>query len=197
MRQLLVPLFGLAMSAAQPVRAQEAAPPPPPAAEPLDPAAIPMPALAFTPSAGDIDNYDKYFYFHRPETDFATAYADLQECDDFGRGLPRRSLPNAAVPYPYAGTMAGALGGALGNALAGAIANARFSAERRRQRRSIMRTCMGFKGYRAYGLRKSLWEAFNFEEGNRRIEEAERQRLLRIQARVASGPQPGVGEIRP
>ncbi len=163
----------------------------------VDPATIPMPDLAFTPNAGHERDYDKYFYFHRPETDFATAYGDLQECDNYARGLPRRGLPYADAPYPYQGTMAGAVGGALGNAIAGAIANASFSAERRRQRRVIMRTCMRFKGYQAFGLPKSLWENFNFEEGNRRVEEDERQRLLRLQARVASGPRPTIGELRP
>lgn len=166
-------------------------------AAPIDPASIAMPDLAFTPNAGDERDYDKYFYFHRADTDFAAAYADIQECDNYARGLPRRSLPYGNTPYPYNGTMAGALGGALGNALAGAIANASFSAERRRQRRVIMRTCMRFKGYQAFGLRKSLWENFNFEEGNRRIEEEERQRLLRLQARVASGPRPTAAELRP
>jgi len=168
-----------------------------PGAAPIDPASIAMPDLSFTPNAGDARDYDKYFYFHRADTDFATAYADLQECDNYARGLPRRSLGYAATPYPYNGTMAGALGGALGNALAGAIANARFSAQRRQQRRVIMRTCMRFKGYQAFGLRKSLWENFNFEEGNRRVEEGERQRLLQLQARVASGPRPTVAELRP
>jgi hypothetical protein len=168
-----------------------------PPAAPIDPASIAMPDLAFAPNAGDARDYDKYFYFHRADTDFATAYADIQECDNYARGLPRRSLGYAAAPYPYNGTMAGALGGALGNALAGAIANARFSAQRRQQRRVIMRTCMRFKGYQAFGLRKSLWESFNFEEGNRRIEESERQRMLRIQARVASGPRPAAAELRP
>lgn len=194
--RVLAPLGAAALAvmlaAAPPVGAQDK---PPPA--PVDPATIPMPNLAFTPTRADESNYDKYFYFNRGDTDFATAYADLQECDDYARGLPRHGLAQAGVPYPYSGTMAGAVGGALGNAIAGAIANASASAERRRQRRSIMRTCMRFKGYQAFGLRKSLWEAFNFEEGNRHVEEEERQRLLRLQARVASGPRPGVGEIRP
>jgi hypothetical protein len=187
---LLASCFGAITSA----RAQkpEGAP-----AAPIDPNSIAMPELAFTPNAGDQRDYDKYFFFNRENTDFATAYADIQECDNYARGLPRRSLGYAATPYPYNGTMAGALGGALGNALAGAIANARFSAQRRQQRRVIMRTCMRFKGYQAFGLRKSLWESFNFEEGNHRIEENERQRMLRIQARVASGARPAVAELRP
>ncbi len=150
----------------------------------IDPSSIPIPNVAFEPTAQDVSNYDKYFYFHRSGTDFATAYADLQECDGYARGLTYR-------------VSGGGYHGVLGNMMADAIADAiHGSAERRRQRRSIMRTCMRFKGYQAYGLRKSLWEAFNFEEGNARIEEGERQRLLRLQARVASGPVPRIQEIR-
>ena len=201
---LRVPLCGIGVAAMicgyQPLRAQEVietAAVEAADATVVDPSTIPLPDLAFTPTARDASNYDKYYYFHRAETEFATAYADLQECDGYARGLPRNEVyPNAPVPYPYAGTMAGAIGGVIGNAIVGAIISAEASAERRRLRRSIMRTCMGYKGYQAYGLRKSLWETFNFEEGGREFPEDERQRLLRIQARVASGPVPTVGEIR-
>ena len=180
--------------------AAPAAPTAPEAEAPVDPATIAMPNLAFTPTAGDEGDYDKYFVFNRADTDFATAYADLRECDNLARGLPRQGspgMPNYMMYMPQYQTMGGAIGGALGSAIAAGIAEAAAAAERRRVRRSIMRTCMRFKGYQAFGLRKSLWEEFNFEEGSRRVPEAERQRLLRIQARVASGPRPTVGEIRP
>ncbi|MBX3561531.1 MAG: hypothetical protein KF780_06915 [Sphingomonas sp.] len=157
----------------------------------IDPATIDLPNLDFTPDPDIESNYDKYYYFHRADADFDTAYMDILECDGYARGLTHR-VPYQPVPYAYAGTIGGAIGGAIGNALADAIYG---SAERRRQRRYNMRTCMGFKGYRIYGLSKPLWEAFNFEEGNRRIDEGERLRLLQIQARVASGPTPRQGEI--
>jgi hypothetical protein len=186
MRTYVAPLGLVALAAAlcvvPPAFAQDA-----PAAAPaaVDPATIEMPNLAFTPTRQDEGNYDKYFYFNRAETNFATAYEDLQECDGYARGLTFR-------------VSGGGYHGALGNVMADGIADAiHGSAERRRQRRSIMRTCMRFKGYLVYGLRKSIWETFNFEEGNRRIEEGERQRLLQIQARVASGPQPANAEVRP
>lgn len=182
--------------------AQDNAAPPAPAAveAAVDPASIPMPTLAFTPNAGDTGDFDKYFYFNRAETDFATAYDDIRECDNLARGLPRRAapgMPDYMMYQPQYQTMAGAVGGALGAAIVAGIAEASAAAERRRVRRSIMRTCMRFKGYQAYGLRKSLWEEFNFEEGSRRVPEAERLRMLRMQARVASGPRPTVAELRP
>ena len=178
---------------ALPAQAQDA-PVAPPA---VDPASVPMPVLAFTPTDEDVRNYDKYFYFHREGSDFAAAYSDLQECDGYARGLAFRA--GGAVPYnpgliPM--TMAGAIGGVIGNAIGNAMADAIWgSAERRRQRRINMRVCMGFKGYRTYGLTKSLWEEFNFDEGGVRVEEDRRQRLLQMQARAASGPTPAVGEI--
>ena len=176
-----------AFIAAQPAASQPA----PTAAVAFDPSSITMPNLAFEPDEEDIRNYNKYFYFHRADTDFATAYADLQECDGYARGLSY-SVGGGPVPYPYGGTLGGAIGGAMGAVLADAIYG---SAERRRQRRVNMRTCMTFKGYRTYGLRKSLWEEFNFDEGNSQVEEGQRRRLLQMQARVASGPTPQIGEM--
>lgn len=167
--------LAVAVGAGQRAAAQDAA---------IDPSSIPLPNLAFAPNAEDVSNYGKYFYFHRTETDFETAYADLRECDNYARNLSFRITSTGQ--------------GALGNMIASPFEDALHgSPVRRQQRRSIMRTCMGFKGYQAYGLRKSLWTPFNFEEGNERIAEAERQRLLRIQARVASGPVPAAPALTP
>jgi hypothetical protein len=186
-----MPLRGIGLAAAlcvaQPVLGQQ----PVALGRAIDPSTIPLPNLSFVPDEEDIRNYDKYFYFHRAETDFATAYADIQECDGYARGLSHR-VAGGPVPYPYAGTVAGAIGGAIGSAMADAIFG---SAERRRQRRLNMRTCMTFKGYRTYGLRKSLWQEFNFDEGLGSVEEERRQRLLQMQARAASGPAPQIGEM--
>jgi hypothetical protein len=54
---------------------------------------------------------------------------------------------------------------------------------------------MGFKDYKTYGLRKGLWTKFNFEEGLGEVGDEKRQRLLQMQAKVASGPRPAIGEI--
>ena len=54
---------------------------------------------------------------------------------------------------------------------------------------------MTYNGYRTFGLPKSIWETFNFEEGLNQVDDQRRQRLLQIQARVASGPAPSVGEV--
>lgn len=187
-------LLAAAIGAAGPALAQEAPAPgaSAEAAAQLDPALVPMPNLAFEPDEEDVRNYQKYFYFHREETDFATAYADLQECDGYARGLAYRANSGYVPTYPFTGVLPGAIGGAIGSVMADAIFG---SAERRAQRRQIMRTCMTYKGYSTFGLRKSLWERFNFEEGNSTVEENRRQALLQMQARVASGPRPTVGEM--
>lgn len=143
---------------------------------------VAMPKLDYTPDGTEAADFDKYYAFHRDDTDFATAYADIAECDGYARGL-QSGVSDVAVPYPYAGTMAGAIGGAIGNAMAQAIFG---SAEKRRLRRVNMRTCMNFKGYDRYGLPKSLWDEFNFEEGLSGVNNEKRQRYLKQQALVAS-----------
>ncbi|MES2055702.1 MAG: hypothetical protein V4564_07190 [Pseudomonadota bacterium] len=143
---------------------------------------VTMPELAFKGDGTEAADFDKYYAFHRADTDFATAYADIAECDGYARGL-QSGIGYQQVPYPYAGTMAGAVGGAIGSAMAMAIFG---SAEKRRLRRVNMRTCMNFKGYDRYGLPKGLWEKFNFEEGLSGVSEEKRQAYLKQQALVAS-----------
>ena len=198
MRLRQVPLGGIVLAAALlgagAAQAQVRTPPPPVAAAAIDPASVPMPNLAFTPDAEAERNYFKYFFFHRADTDFAAAYSDIQECDGYARGLAYRAGGNTYMPVPA--TMAGAVGGAIGGAIGNAMADAIFgSGERRMQRRVIMRTCMGFKGYTAFGIAKNLWEEFNFDEGNSSLPEERRHEFLRMQARAATGPRPQVGEI--
>jgi hypothetical protein len=154
----------------------------PPPAAPADAVPVAMPELAFTPDGTEAADFDKYYAFHRDATDFDTAFADLAECDGYARGL-QSGINYQQVPYPYAGTMAGAVGGALGSAMAMAIFG---SAEKRRLRRVNMRTCMNYKGYDRFGLAKSVWDKFNFDEGLSSLGDEKRYRYLRQQAMVAS-----------
>jgi hypothetical protein len=161
------------MSSPRPAMAQPA--------QALAPATVELPNLAFQPTPAIERNYDKYFYFHRDDTSFAAAYEDIRECDALARGITLRL---------DGGPVTGGVTGVIADAILG-------SAERRRIRRVNMRMCMGFKDYRIYGLPEALWEQFNFEEGLRQVEEARREQLLQVQARVASGPRPQVGAIAP
>jgi hypothetical protein len=147
----------------------------PSADEKIDVAAIEVPSLDYAPGADAAKGFDKYYYFHRDDTDFATALADLRDCDGLSRGLSS-PLGNATVPYPYAGTMAGALGGAISNLMVAAIFG---SAQVRAARRVNMRRCMFYKGYQRYGLPKDIWQKFTFEEGFSQLAETPRQACLK------------------
>lgn len=152
---------------------------------------VAAPKLSYAATPEDEKNFEKYYHFHRPGVDFATAFADVSECDGYARGL-RSSMGTQPVYYPYAGTLAGAMGGAIGNAMAAAIFG---SAEKRRLRRVNMRTCMNYKGYGRYGLAKDVWKEFNFEEGLGSVDEDDRRRMLAQQALVASAQQPAAKEL--
>ena len=151
-----------------------------------DPASVVMPDLAFTATAEDKGTFDKYYYFHRADTRFTEALADLRECDGYASGLTSGYRYQDA-PYPYSGTMAGAAGGIIANALMAAIF---IPAEKRRVRRINMRRCMGYKEYARFGLSKDLWQKFNFEEGFSGEAEERRQAMIAQQAKVASSSVP-------
>lgn len=157
----------------------------------VDPATLEMPQLDFSPTPEIERNYAKYFYFHRENTDFDTALADLRECDQLARKMSN-AAPAVNVPYPYAGTMAGAGGGLLAALIIDAT---KGSADRRSMRRISMGNCMTFKQYKSYGLAKELWVKFNWEEGFSEPKESERIEKLLLQAKVASGPRPTRGEL--
>ena len=166
-----------------------------PATEELpDPATLTMPALAFTPTPEIEADYDKYFYFHRPNTGFLDAYADVKECDALASGISYYGGANPAMASAFSqyGVLAAGLGSAIGSAVADAIFG---SAERRKMRRINLRNCMGFKGYQRYPLAHDLWSEFNFEEGMGRKREGVRQDALMLQALVAAGPKPQTQEL--
>lgn len=154
-----------------------------------DVASVAMPRLDFAATAEDEADFDKYYVFHRTNTNFPAALTDIRDCDNLARGL-NSGVGYAQPTYPY--TAAGAIGGAIGNVMVAAIFG---SAEKRRIRRVNMRRCMSFKGYQRYGLSKHLWEEFNFEEGFSGIDEAKRQIYLAQQAKVASGPALSLKEV--
>ncbi len=145
-----------------------------------NPASQTMPDLSFVESESDIENYDKYFYFHRADTTFPEALRDVRECDARARRMWRGEAADkqeiAAGPY----------------GLVGAAAQAFIfgPAQDRLFRRANLRRCMFFKGYSRYGLAKPNWEAFNFQRVDGDLVEADIQAMLVRQALVASGPAP-------
>lgn len=155
---------------------------------------VPAPDLKFIETPADTEDYDKYFYFHRENTSFDQAFADIKECDALTSGIRYYGGGSGAAPYPYGGTIGGALGSAIGSALADAIFG---SAERRRIRRVNMRTCMGFKEYARYGMEKERWQSFQFEEGLGKVRGEKRENYLLQQAKVASGPRSETQVLEP
>lgn len=168
-RGLSVTLWALVLAFASVASAQEV--------PPFD-AAVQIPNLEFTPTPALERDYDKYFYYHRADTDYDTAVADFRECDAYARGI---SLRADGGPH-------GPLVGAATDAIFGA-------AQRRDIARRNLRVCMNFKEYRRYGLPRSLWEQIHDREVPGETGEARRERLLQVQARLASGPQPRIGAI--
>ena len=160
-----------------------------------DPATLTRPELAFAATPEIEQDFEKYFYFHRSETDFAEAFSDIRECDALSSGsriyMGSDSAAMGAAMAQY-GPLAGGIGGVIGSAIADAIFG---SAARRAQRRLNLRNCMGFKGYQRYGLAGDLWKKFNFEEGNGRKKEDVRDEALELQALVASGSKPTTKEL--
>ena len=171
----LAAVLAAAAVCAQPALAAEAPPLP-------DPAKLELPDLSRPTTAEDAKDFEKYFYFHRADTSFEQALADIRECDGYARGLAS-PYGYADTPYPYAGTLAGVAGGAIANLMISAIFG---SAELRKARRTNMRRCMNYKGYDRYGLNKDVWQEFHFEEGLSSVKEEERQLKLAKQAKAAS-----------
>jgi hypothetical protein len=159
--------------------------------------AVEMPSLDYKPDPLIAADFDKYFFFHRPDTNFDHAYADITECDSLASGInyymggSDAAIAGAMANY---GVLAGGLGGAIGGLMADAIFG---SAERRRIKRINLRNCMFYKGYDRYGLEKDLWQAFHFEEGLSRENAKDREAALLKQARVASGPKPQYEVLEP
>lgn len=144
----------------------------------VEASAIEVPTLDFTPTPAIERDYDKYFYFHRADTDYPTALADFRECDAYARGISIHTQGGASGP------------------LVGLATDAIFGAAQRRDiSRRNLRVCMNFKEYRRYGLTRSLWGQIHDSELPGETGEARRERRLRIQARLASGPQPRIGAI--
>jgi hypothetical protein len=158
--------------------------------------AVAMPELAYTPDPTIAADFDKYFFFHRPDTSFDQAYADITECDSLASGINfymggnDAIMQNAIMQYGAAGAIGGAIGGLMADAIFG-------SAERRRIKRINLRNCMFYKGYDRYGLKKDLWQEFHFEEGLSRENAKDREAALLKQARVASGPKPQLEVLEP
>lgn len=172
-------------------------------AEEID--AVPYPNMEFVETEGDVKDYDKYFYFHRENTSFEDAFADISECDDLAVGVSRYRTSHIYSPN--------LVGAAIGNVLGNLLVDALFAGpERKRTRRVSIRNCMGFKGYNRYGTNKDIYKGFEYLEktkvdttrlsqaakieARKKAKEDKRESILLSQAKIASGPKP-TAEVLP
>lgn len=151
----------------------------------LDPEAVAVPALAFTPGKEDAERYFKFFYVHKPGVDFRTAVADIRECDGYAL-FDTMFVPTPRfVPYgvPEGGTRADreveptSSYGMIGEII-GAIM---MSTQLERLAATNLRSCYAFKGYKRYGLAEKLWAKLNI---------GDHVASVGMRARIASGPAP-------
>lgn len=158
--------------------------------------AVAMPDLAYEPDPAIEADFEKYFFFHREDTSFDQAFADITECDALAHGMNNFNFgwwPTAPDTIADFGPVLGTYFAAFGSPIDAIFA----SGKRREIRRYNIRTCMFYKGYDRYGLEKKLWQAFHFEEGFSRENARDRYAALLKQARVASGPKPPLEVLEP
>ncbi len=154
-----------------------------------DPASISVPDIGTTPDATTLKTGNKYFFFHRPDTDFVQSYADLHFCTQFthkavlaslpafvpwGERSVRPPIPNDPVISPY-----GIVGAVIGSMIAGPLERGDYLIK--------MRRCMEPRGYSRFPMSKAAWEA---------VHPAEEAQSLLMQAKLASGPRPTYQEAR-
>jgi hypothetical protein len=160
-----------------------------PAANEAD--SIPDPSTVTVPDIGTTDpkvlaNGYKFFVFHNPSVDFATAYADIAECRSFLPAGTGRILPSftpwiaAAPPEP---TQAGINRYGLVGAAIGAIIAPKFT---RGENNTVLRRCMETRGYVRYAVSETIWNALN---------DPKNPMMVAMQARLATGPKPPQPEV--
>lgn len=148
-----------------------------------DPATVTVPAITGDTDAAVISEGWKFFYFHRANTAYAEAYADIAECYRFmpvpyANGLlpmfvPWESDTGARIIKPPVIGPYGIVGDIIGGMVAGPL--------ERRARQSRLRRCLEPRGYSRYPAPKDTWEKIidNYSASS-----------IAVQAKLASGPLP-------
>lgn len=131
-------------------------------------------------------DYSKYFYFHKEGVSSVAAQADFDECTTYGANVTNIEPGTQTMYVPYTGALsplAAGLAGGIGAALGSLLADALFKGpQRKAMRRTVMRKCMGFKGYQRYGMNKQAWE---------KLADGDDQAAVSARfATLASGPKP-------
>lgn len=168
----LTAVFALAIVPAA-AGAQEALP---------DPASVTVPDLSGSADPAVVENGWKYFFYHRPDTSFAEAYADIADCYRF---LTPAGWANVRIPrfIPWVERVPGehmSTGYFEHSGLVGLAIGAMFEGTlSRRDRQAKMRRCMEPRGYTRYGVAEEIWE---------NVADMPPEQGIAVQAKIASGP---------
>ncbi len=147
----------------------------------------PEAVAAYQPARGDEGEFWRYFFFWRGGISLEEARADLRECADYARDpvlwarIPERMPIEGGVQGPN-GTEGqfGLTGAVIFSLVEGGLV--------RRIALANMRRCMGFKGYRRYGLSADLWRPLN---------RGSPEQIVERLAAIAAGPEPRQPGIAP
>ncbi|HEY0115127.1 MAG TPA: hypothetical protein VGB54_05350 [Allosphingosinicella sp.] len=147
----------------------------------------PEAVTAYQPAPGDADNFWRYFFFWRGGTTAEAARADLAECGGYARDpalwarIPERMpLEGGVQGADGSGGQYGLVGVAMFSLVQGGL--------ERRIALANMRRCMGFKGYRRYGLSAALWEPLN---------RGSPEQVVDRLAAIAAGAEPRQASVAP
>lgn len=157
-----------------------------------DPATIVVPDVTPPTDPKVREDGYKFYYFHNPNVTFAEAYADLAECRTFllwpsGGMVPGFVWWKPGVYRPPSAPKSDKSGlspyGLVGDALAAIMA----PKMERGSRSNIMRRCMGTRGYARYAITESAFDQLN--------DGPDEDKLILMQAKLASGPKPADEEV--
>jgi hypothetical protein len=161
---------------------------------PVEPAAVGVPDLSFTPTERDIRAYSDYFYFHKDGVTYANALAAMKECSSYSEALTPMAPtldfvpiggapdPNAKSKYNEQVAMNSFRFGLVGSVMASIILNGSQT------ERSNTRRCMGYLGYQRYGISRSIWS---------KLAKGSDEETLKVFALIASGPHPQAEALEP
>lgn len=157
-----------------------------------DPATITVPDTSASDPEVLKEGY-KFFYFHNPSVSFAEASADIAECRSFLASGAPPSVPGF-IPWTEpvkrkqnsGPGMFGATYGLIGVGITAGLAAIIMPKMERGVRNNKLRRCMEPRGYSRFALPEASWKVLN---------QGDEKQLILMQARLASGPRPVLGEV--
>ncbi len=162
-----------------------------------DPASLSVPDVTASDPKVQSDGY-KFFYFYNPSVSFSEAALDIAECRSF---LMSGAAPKVPGFIPWVepvnrkivrgpgmiNAAYGPLGIALSIGINQGLAAIIMPKMERGLRNNKLRRCMEPRGYSRYALPEESWKTLN---------EGDEGKLILMQAKLASGPKPVLGEVK-